>query len=217
MVKNILIGILVLSIICAILDACLGFVRNTYDAIFSTHEEVMEAIDKGKLSEAKKLLPDVKEDELYKCALLLIEEYIAIKDVDNAIYVFDRITPHCNMYHMQYSYEETGDYTKKASSLIYEALLDHEEYEKAWNYHKLDYGDPDYAGNGLCYYNYMLDVMEHQCKNGDVEGARLFLNDHVVWFRRNVDGTNSHPEYESQLMKTKLQSALDSFKVGGVE
>ena len=132
MLRYIIIGIIVLSIFFGLIDACIGCCSNTYHSLFSTHEEVLEAIDEGHLSKAKELLPDAKESELYRCALLLIEEYIAIDDVKNAVYVFERITPD------HYSYS-TADYTKAATTMLYEALIKNGEYEQAWKYHKLNH------------------------------------------------------------------------------
>lgn len=81
MLRNIIIGLIVLAVIFGLMDACVSCCSNAYNSFFSTHEEVLEAIDEGHLSKAKELLPDAKESELYRCAQLLIEEYIAIDDV----------------------------------------------------------------------------------------------------------------------------------------
>ena len=120
MLRNIIIGLIVLAVIFGLMDACISYCSNAYRSFFSTHEEVLEAIDKGELSKAKELLPDAKESELYRCAQLLIEEYIAIDDVKNAVYVFERITPnHCSTYDMQYSsLNRTADYSKAVTAML---------------------------------------------------------------------------------------------------
>ena len=222
MTRYIIIGLIVISVILGLIEACVDGISKMYASITSTHEEVAEAIDKGNLSEAKKLLPDVMEKERYRYALLLIEEYVAIEDVDNAVSIFERITPeHCSMYEMQYeSLYKTGSYTKKAVSMIYPALIKKGEYEKAWKYHELEYEDSHYAGNAPCYYNYLLDVMDHLCEQGKISDAEDFLNENAVWFRQNVDRSSNaekYPQYNYRNMKTKLQRALNEYKMGVIE
>ena len=222
MTRYIIIGLIAISIIIGLVEACVDGISNMYASITSTHEEVAEAIDKGNLSEAKKLLPDVMEKERYRYALLLIEEYVAIEDVDNAVLVFERITSeHCSMYEMKYeSLYKTAKYTKEAVAMIYPALIKKGEYEKAWKYHELEYEDPFYAGNAPCYYNYLLDVMDHLCEQGKILDAEEFLNEHAVWFRQNVDRSSNAEEYQQysyRNMKTKLQGVLNEYKMGVTE
>lgn len=220
MLRNIIIGLIVLAVIFGLMDACVSCCSNAYNSFFSTHEEVLEAIDKGELSKAKELLPDAKESELYRCAQLLIEEYIAIDDVKNAVYVFERITPnHCSTYDMQYSsLYRTADYTKAVTAMLYEALIKNGEYEQAWKYHKLDYEDPTYPGNAVNYYSYMTDVLEALCKKEQIRDAQEFLDNHVSWFRKNIDNANSgdsYQEYNYERMRTKLKLVIDEFTNGG--
>lgn len=220
MIRDIIIGIIVLSIFFGLIDACIGCCSDTYNSLFSTHEEVIEAIDEGHLSKAKNLLPDAKESELYRCALLLIEEYIAIDDVKNAVYVFERITPnHCSTYDMQFeSLYRTANYTKSATSMLYDALIKNGDYEQAWKYHKLNYDDPEYPGNAANYYSYMVDVLEALCKKGQVREAQEFLNEHISWFRKNVDDAKygeDYQEYSYERMKSKLRLVINEFIIGG--
>lgn len=219
MIRYIIIGIIVLSIFFGLIDACIGCCSNTYHSLFSTHEEVIEAIDEGNLSKAKKLLPDAKKSELYRCAQLLIEEYIAIDDVKNAVYVFERITPnHCSTYEMQWNHYATADYTKAVTTMLYNALIKHGEYEQAWKYHKLEYEDVDYPGNAANYYSYMVDVLEALCKKGQVREAQEFLNEHISWFRKNVDDAKygeDYQEYSYERMKSKLRLVINEFIIGG--
>lgn len=211
MIKKLFIGFIVLIVTLNLMEACVDLCSDAYRSFFSTHEEVLEAIDKGELSKAKELLPDAKESELYRCAQLLIEEYIAIDDVKNVVYVFERITPnHCSY--------RTADYTKAVKAMLYEALIKNGEYEQAWKYHKLDYEDPTYHGNAVNYYSYMTDVLEALCKKGQIRDAQEFLDDHVSWFRKNVDNANSgdsYQEYNYKRMKTKLKLVIDEFTNGG--
>ena len=222
MKRYIIIGVIAISVIVGLVEACVDGISNIYESITSTHEEVMEAIDKGNLSEAKKLLPDVMEEERYRCALLLMEEYIAVENVDDAVYVFERITTeHCSMYEMKFeSLYRTGKYTKEAAAMLYTALIKKGKYEKAWKYHELEYEDSNYAGNSPCYYNFLLDVLDHLCEQGNIKVTEEFLNEHVVWFRQNVD-RSSHAEkfqeYSYRNVKAKLQMALGEYKMGGTE
>lgn len=220
--KFIRIVVLVIGIIIGLFKSCISGISNIFDSFITTHEEVIEVIDKGNLNKAKKMLPDVMEKERYRCALLLIEEYVSIEDVDNAMYVFERITPeHCSMYEMQHeSLYKTVKYTKEAVSMIYPALIKKGEYEKAWKYHELEYEDPFYAGNAPCYYKYLLDVMDHLCEQGKISDAEEFLNEHAVWFRQNVDRSShakSYQQYSYQNIKTRLQIALNEYKMGVIE
>lgn len=151
---------------------------------------------------------------------MLIEEYIAIDDVKNAVYVFERITPnHCSTYDMQYSsLYRTADYTKAVTAMLYEALIKNGEYEQAWKYHKLDYEDPTYHGNAVNYYSYMTDVLEALCKKEQIRDAQEFLDNHVSWFRKNIDNANSgdsYQEYNYERMRTKLKLVIDEFTNGG--
>ena len=222
MTKYIIIGLIAISIIIGLVEACVDGISNMYASITSTHEEVAEAIEKGNLSEAKKLLPDVMEKERYRYALLLIEEYVVIEDIENAVSVFERITPeHCSMYEMKYeSLYQTAKYTKEAVSMIYPALIKKGEYEKAWKYHELEYEDPFYAGNAPCYYKYLLDVMDHLCEQGKTSDAEEFINKHATWFRQYVDRSSyaeNYQQYSYQNIKTRLQIALNEYKMGVIE
>ncbi len=218
MLRYIIIGIIVLSIFFGLIDACIGCCSDTYNSLFSTHEEVIEAIDEGHLSKAKELLPDAKESELYRCALLLIEEYIAIDDVKNAVYVFERITPdHCSTYYMHWSNYSTADYTKAATTMLYEALIKNGEYEQAWKYHKLNHEDSTNPANAINYYSYMTDVLEALCKKGQIRDAQEFLDDHVSWFRKNVDNNNdgsNYKDYSYKRMKERLLLIIDEYSKG---
>ena len=222
MTRYIIIGLIAISIIIGLVEACVDGISNMYASITSTHEEVAEAIDKGNLSEAKKLLPDAMEKERYRYALLLIEEYVVIEDIENAVSVFERITPeHCSMYEMKYeSLYQTAKYTKEAVLIIYPALIKKGEYEKAWKYHELEYEDPFYAGNAPCYYKYLLDVMDHLCEQGKTSDAEEFINKHATWFRQYVDRSSyaeNYQQYSYQNIKTRLQIALNEYKMGEIE
>jgi hypothetical protein len=56
------------------------------------------ALNNGELSRVEALLADMSGREMYSYASRLIDEYLAIGNVDKAIYVFNYLTPHCSMY-----------------------------------------------------------------------------------------------------------------------
>ena len=69
----------------------------------SPREQFDVAVAEGRLSDALKILPEINRDNgRYFCCTTLIDEYLAIGDIDKAIYVFDRISSHCSVYQMQY-------------------------------------------------------------------------------------------------------------------
>jgi len=220
MVRYIIIGLIVIGLVCSLGEMIVTGISYLYVSITSTHKEVIEAIDKGNLSEAKELLPDAKIEERYRCALLLIDEYVAIEDTKNAVYVFERITPKPNNveYWEEMLYKE---YAQKAKETIYWALIKNGNYKSAWKYHEqIEFYDLNDAIQGQHYCNYMMDVIDHLCENGKMMDAQLFLDEQVVWFRQHVDRTldaEKFPEYSYRKMKNKLQNVLDEYKIGVTE
>ena len=62
--------------------------------------------------------------------------------------------------------------------------------------------------------------MDHLCEQGKILEAEEFLNEHAVWFRQNVDRSSNaenYQQYSYRNMKTKLQIALNEYKVGAKE
>jgi hypothetical protein len=62
--------------------------------------------------------------------------------------------------------------------------------------------------------------MDHLCEQGNIKGAEDFLNEHVVWFRQNVDRSSNEEnfqQYSYKNVRTRLQIALDEYKRGGAE
>lgn len=176
--------------------------------------EFYRALDAGNISEAKSLLYDVEGDELYRCAEMLIEEYIAVGDVKNAISVYERNTPdHCSTYQMQYDnlYGHDG-YERRVTQLLYDALIEADDFETAWKYHHLEYDDSNYAGNGGCYFGYMSDVLIHLCQQGRTLEAQQFLDKHSLWFLKNVDNGEwgeDYPSFYYSNMVRELQSIIN--------
>lgn len=173
-----------------------------------------EAIDAGNLSEARNMLYDVEGEPITRFAEALIEEYITIGDVQSAINVYERITHfHCSVYEMQYDslYGHNG-YERRVCKMLYDALIEADDFETAWKYHPLEYEDPDYAGNGVSYFGYVSDVIIHLVQQGRKLEAQQFLDKHSLWFLKNVDNGEwgkEHPEYQYSKVHSELQSIIN--------
>lgn len=173
-----------------------------------------EAIDAGNLSEARNMLYGVEGEQITRFAEVLIEEYITIGDVQSAINVYERITHfHCSAYEMQYDslYGHDG-YERRVCKMLYDALIEADDFETAWKYHPLEYKDPDYAGNGGSYFGYVSDVIIHLVQQGRKLEAQQFLDKHSLWFLKNVDNGEwgeEYPEYQYSKVHSELQSIIN--------
>ena len=100
----------------------------------SPREQFDVAVANGELSNALKILPEIeRKDGFYFCCTSLIDEYLAIGNIDKAIYVFDRISSHCSMYQMGFeSLYSTSKYTKLNSQKIYKKLIAADRFDEAW-------------------------------------------------------------------------------------
>lgn len=174
--------------------------------------EFYRAFDAGNISEAKSLLYDIEGDDLYHCAETLIEGYITVGDIESAVSVYERNTPdHCSTYEMQYDDNHKG-YERRVTKLLYNALIEADDFETAWEYHPLEYENPDSAGNGGCYFGYMSDVLVYLCQQGRTLEAQQFLNKHSLWFLKNVDNNEwgkNYPSYHYSKMVSELQSIIN--------
>lgn len=167
------------------------------------------ALDAGNLTEAEKYLKEI--DDAVGCRHyggMLIDEYLAIGNLDRAIYVFERITGHCSMYNMQYKgLYNNAAYTEKYSRKIYDALIKDGRYDEAWNYHARNYENEDYAGNAPDYFSYMSDVIVAMCNSGQQTQAQQFIKQKSVWFIKNVDNSysvDSYLDYRYDIMRSQL-------------
>ena len=109
-----------------ILVVAVAFAALTFVACGpSPREQFDVAVAEGRLSDALKVLPEIDRDNgRYFCCTTLIDEYLAIGDIDKAIYVFDRVSSHCSLYQMQYeNLYSTSKYTKQNSQKIYKKLI----------------------------------------------------------------------------------------------
>lgn len=174
-------------------------------------DKFYKELDAGNLTEARNILSEIEDYERWSCAEMLIEEYIKIDDVDKAIFVYERITPtHYSNYHI--NWHTHSGYEINAMNMIYKALIEADEFEKAWKYHKLEYEDEEYAGNASCYFNYMVDVLHYLTKNGRGIEAQTFLNDNVLWFKKYVDNGEwgeKYPNYSHDNVKVQLQNIIN--------
>ena len=162
-----------------------------------------EALSKGNLDNAKEIL------SLYgnlDDAKTLIESYLAQDDVDNAIYVFEKITGHESRYDAEKLDEDS--YSRACMKLIYDKLIETKQFDKAWNYHLLEYKNENYAGNAQCYYQYMSDVVMYLCISGDKNAAKQFVKDKAVWFQKNVDKGEWGEEYIDEFSYEKVKKSL---------
>lgn len=182
----------------------------------SPREQFDVAVAEGRLSDALKVLPEIDRDNgRYFCCTTLIDEYLAIGDIDKAIYVFDRVSSHCSVYQMQYeNLYSTSKYTKQNSQKIYKKLIAADRFDEAWAYHPLSYNGEDYPGNAPDYFAFMVDVISHLCANNRKAEAQTFITTHIHWFTKNVDNHQwgkDYPQYYKSIMHGQLLDVLNSF------
>lgn len=177
-------------------------------------ELVGDAIDAGNLKEAERLLREMPggEEQRYYGGRL-IDEYLAIDKIDKAINVFDNITGHCSMFHMQYKLSyENAEYTLTYSAKIYNALLKAGRYEEAWNYHCRSYNSETYPGNAPDYFAYMTDVIVAMSRSGRSVEIPGFVRDNSLWFLKNVDNNEwgeKYPNFRYDIMRGELNKIVN--------
>lgn len=176
-------------------------------------EAFQQILSEGDLDEAKSKLSKFNS---YSNAQSLVEAYIAKDDVENAIYVFEKIGPaHCNRYEMKFDMYCHGDYEKTCMKLIYEKLIELNQFDKAWEYHPLDYEGDTYVGNASCFYQYMTDVIIHLCQKGEKAEAKNFVNKNVLWFQKYVDNGKHNEDhikdFSHAVVKRKLLGIINEY------
>lgn len=180
----------------------------------SPSEMCSEALDAGNLKEAEAHLKKIDGGPCRYYGGLLIDEYLAIGNLDRAIYVFDNITGHCSMYKMQLEgFYASAGYTKEYSKKIYNALLKEGRYDEAWSYHPLSYDGEDYPGNAPDYFAYMSDVIIAMCSSGLSMQVQQFIKQKSVWFLKNVDNHEDgkdYPNYRYSIMLSELNKVYDN-------
>ncbi|MBR5476556.1 MAG: hypothetical protein IKV17_07045 [Bacteroidaceae bacterium] len=183
----------------------------------SSIEKCEEALNAGNLREAESYLKEINNRDVCRYySGLLIDEYLAIGNLDRAIYVFDKITGHCSMYEMQYnSLYASADYTKRYSKKIFDALLKDGRYDEAWNYHARSYNNDDYPGNAPDYFAYMSDVIIAMYSSGQSMLVQQFINQKSVWFLKNVDNHEwgkNYPNYRYDIVRSELNKVYNNAK-----
>lgn len=182
----------------------------------SPREKFDIAVAEGRLNDALEFLYDIdRENGRYFCCTTLIDAYLAIGDIDKAIYVFDRVSSHCSVYQMQFDcIYSTSEYTKQNSQKIYKKLIAADRFDDAWAYHPLSYDEDNYPENAPDYFAYMVDVITHLCANNRKAEAQRFITTHIHWFTKNVDNHEcgkEYPQYYKSIMHGQLLDVLNSF------
>lgn len=202
-------GCLGIVIVLTVLGAVIDGMQDC--SVGRSHGKFEKKLEEGDLTGAKAVLKkgDVDKD----AALQLIEVYLAAGDADAAIDVYENVTSdHASRYEMRWK----GSYSREACKLLREYLVQHGQYEKAWNYYPLEYEDENYSGNAKCRYEWMSDVVSEMCKKGHQDDARIFVDDQIRWFVTCVDGdTRADSEatkaaYGSEVVREKLYNQIDN-------
>lgn len=179
----------------------------------SSREPFDKAIAEGRLSDAQVELVKLKGGSGFnsRCEIL-IDEYLAIGNLNKAIFVFDKISSRCSMYNIKFEHSySTAKFTERNAKKIYKHLIAADRFDEAWAYHPLDYGDENYPGNAPEYYAYMVDVVTHLCTNGRHDEAYSFINSHIHWFSKNVDNHKWGEDYSQYNKRAMHEQILDVF------
>lgn len=202
---------------CLVIFITLCFISAIVEAFRScsssnTYNDFEEAIGKGNLSEAKDILKDGTPNE--DAALQLIKAYLDVGEGNAAIDVYENITrDHDRRDNLQY---KPDSYSSKACKMLREYLLQHGQYNDAWNYYPLDYPDENSYINAKCRFTWMSDVVSELCKKGRQDDARRFVDDQVRWFTINVDqetyesSENVKATFNSQAVLQNLYNQIDN-------
>jgi len=198
------IGLIVCTVAVCLLTACGS----------SSSEKCEKALNEGNLKEAESHLKEIIDSEIcHHYGGLLIDEYIAIGNLDRAMYVFENITEHCSMYDMQWNHKTHAAYTRTYSKKIYNALLKEGRYDEAWSYHARSYDSEDYPGNAPDFFAYMSDVIIAMCSSGQSAQAQQFIKQKSVWFLKNVDNHEwgkDYPNYRYDIMRSELNKVYNN-------
>lgn len=148
--------------------------------------------------------------------LSVITTLVKSNHLDAAIYLYENKAEHVSTYNMkwEYSYGDKATFTKSATKILYDALINAERMDEAWNYHALDYDTPTYAGNCNCYFQYMMDVVNYYCKQNRKQEARLFLKEHLIWFANYVDNGRygkDYPNFTSAKVNQRISKYINEY------
>ena len=210
--KGWIIGIL--FVVISILSVILTSIEEAEEQ--AKKEELLVKVEQAILSkDIDKIMEALKESPRQDHPLELLTQLVNDGYLDAAIYFYNNKTSHCSTYEMQYeaSYGDAS-FTKAATKLIYDALISSERMEEAWQYHPLDYEEPNYAGNANAYFAYINDVVNYYCKTGKKDIARQFVKEHLAWFVNNVDNGRygkDYPEFYSEKVSQRLTKQINNY------
>jgi Ca2+/Na+ antiporter len=154
----------------------------------------------------------ISSEERYSRPLYIITQLIESGNINAAIYFYENKTYHCANDDLDNTWGDQYQFSQKACQLIYGELIKQEKMDEAWNYHLWNSDTSDSYSNAECYYNYMIDVINHYCGNDNKAEATRFMKQHVAWFVKNVDNSDSKYAAETKAAysseKVKQQMAL---------
>ena len=175
-----------------------------------TEERIESSIASG---DSQRVMTEVKKAPKYEHPLHLLTRLVETDNIDAAIYFYENKTSHCSTDEMAHKYSADAEFTRAACKLLYTALISHEQMEKAWTYHPLEYDNPNNVDNAQCYYDYMNDVVNYYCGKDDKPAALQFTKQHIIWFVKNVDNDNSdkYSDYHSEKVKSRLMEYIENY------
>lgn len=185
--------VLALVFIFAIDEAMVSKKNAKMQYVFETHME------NGDINSAKDALMSMDYDYRSKGAKKIIEACLGAGDVDNALYVYDKI----------YSVESTYQ-------PLLDALIQNAKYDKAWDIYKVRDSEVSDKNTGLYadgYYCFMMDVISYLCKNNRKSEARQFIKEYSPWFEKYVDngGYSFKKDYTYANAKAKLLQFVNNY------
>ena len=134
--------------------------------------------------------------------------------IDAAIYFFNNKTEHYPQNFTGSGDFEKLQFTRNACNSIYNALINAERMEEAWDYKyrgRIHVAKPD---NAPMYYEYVSEVANYYCKKNDKQSARKFVKRHISWFIENVDNDRykgMYKQYQSQNVNKRLMQQIDNY------
>lgn len=175
------------------------------------------ALKQGNLKQAESCLSKMSDSAKRRhYGGFLIDEYLAIGNLDKALYVFDRLTEHGSAYYSVSGTTEREKYTATYYAKLYKALIEAGRYDEAWHYHRLEFYGEDNAANASCYFSYMTDVITAMCNSGRENEVPRFIKQHGLWFMKNIDndsyGRQEYPEYLYNSACNELNKVFNNAK-----
>lgn len=202
-------GITILVIVALLSTIIFGVQNISKGSAKRLEQQIQQLINENRLDEATEAL-QTADIYRYRLAGQLIEKYIAEDNVERAIHIFEHVTPkHCGMDYLQYATFTHDGYENRAVELIYDKLIEKGMYKQAWSYHPIDASERDSGYNSSSYYQFMVDVIAHLCKDGRHEEAVRFVEEYSIWFEKY---SSNYKEYNYQTSKLKLLNIIKQYK-----